>query len=134
MRSIETMNRYQRYLLDMGPVTSFYIASVIVAGVLSKRMDPGGLRILIAMIPLPSIAWMAYAEMRRLRRRDELRQRIEVEAMTIAFSISFCVIVMLTFLDLFGALKTTLPVAALIMGACWLGAQIWVRLHYRYWA
>ena len=128
------MNRWKRYLIDMGPVTLFYIASVFVAGVVSKRMEPGGLRILVAMIPLPSIVWMAYAEMRRLRRRDELRQRVEVEAMTIAFSVSFCVIVMLAFLDLFGALKTTIPVAGLIMSICWAGAQIWVRLRYRYWA
>ncbi|MBL0162189.1 MAG: hypothetical protein IPP82_00705 [Xanthomonadales bacterium] len=124
----------RRYLRDMGLVTLFYIASVFVAGVVSKRMEPGALRILVALIPLPSIAWMAYAEMRRLRRRDELRQRVEVEAMTIAFAVSFCVIVMLTFLDLFGALKTSLPVAGLIMAVCWLAAQIWVRLRYRYWA
>lgn len=131
---MNVMNRWKRYLIDMGPVTLFYIASVLIAGVVSKRMDPGALRILVAMIPLPSIAWMAYAEMRRLRKRDELRQRIEVEAMTIAFSVSLCVIVMLTFLDLFDAMKTTIPVAGLIMCACWLGAQIWVRLRYRYWA
>lgn len=128
------MNRYNRYLIDMGPVTLFYIASVFFAGVVSKRMDPGLLRILAAMIPLPSIIWMAYAEMRRLRRRDELRQRVEVEAMSIAFSVSLCVIVMLTFLDMFGALKTTIPIAALVMCVCWLGAQIWVRVRYRYWA
>lgn len=128
------MNRYKRYLIDMGPATLFYIASVFVAGMVSKRMDPGVLRILVAMIPLPSIAWMAYAEMRRLRRRDELRQRVEVEAMTIAFSVSLCVIAMLTFLDLFDALKTPMPVAAVVMCVCWLGAQIWVRLRYRYWA
>ena len=128
------MNRWKRYMIDMGPVTLFYIVSVFVAGVVSKRMDPGALRILVAMIPLPSIAWMAYAEMRRLRRRDELRQRVEVEAMTIAFSVSLCVIVMLTFLDLFDALKTSIPVAGLIMCICWAGAQLWVRLRYRYWA
>ena len=128
------MNRYKRYLIDMGPASLFYIASVLVAGLVSKRMDPGMLRIFVAMIPLPSIAWVAVAEMRRLRRRDELRQRIEVEAMTIAFAVSFCVIVMLTFLELFGAFRTSVPVAGLIMGACWLGAQLWVRLRYRYWA
>jgi hypothetical protein len=128
------MNHWKRYMKDMGPVTLFYVASVFVAGVLSKRMDPGALRIAVALIPLPSIAWMAVAEMRRLRRRDELRQRIEVEAMTIAFSVSFCVIVMLTFLDLFGALQTSLPVAGMIMAVCWLAAQIWVRVRYRYWA
>jgi hypothetical protein len=128
------MNVWKRYAIDMGPVTLFYVASVVAAALLSKRMDPGVLRILAALIPLPSIAWMAYAEMRRLRRRDELRQRVEVEAMTIAFSVSFCVIAMLTFLDLFDALKVSLPVAAIVMAACWIAAQLWVRLRYRYWA
>jgi len=128
------MNRWKRYLIDMGPVSAFYLASVIVAALLTRRIDPGPLRILAALVPLPSIALMAWAEMRRLRRRDELRQRVEVEAMTIAFSVSFCVIAMLSFLDLFGALKTSLPVAGIIMAACWLAAQIWVRLRYHYWA
>lgn len=128
------MNVWKRYAIDMGPVTLFYVASVVAAGLLSKRMDPGLLRILAALIPLPSILWMAYAEMRRLRRRDELRQRVEVEAMTIAFSVSFCVIAMLAFLDLFDALKVSLPVAAIIMATCWMAAQLWVRLRYRYWA
>jgi hypothetical protein len=128
------MTQWKRYLIDMGPVTLLYIASVFVAGVLCKRVDPGVFRIAVALIPLPSIAWMAYAVMRRLLRRDELRQRIEVEVMTIAFSVSFCVIPILTFLDLFGALKTSLPVAGIIMAACWLAAQIWVRPRYHYWA
>lgn len=127
------MNRWKRYLIDMGPASTLYFVSVIAAALLTKRLDPGPLRILAALIPLPSIAWMAWAELRRLRPRDELRQRVEVEAMTIAFSVSFCVIVMLTFLDLFGALRTSLPVAGLIMAACWTGAQVWVRMRYRYW-
>ena len=39
------------------------------------------------------------AEPMRLRRRDELRQRIEMEAMTIAFALSFGLVAMLTFFD-----------------------------------
>ena len=127
------MNRWKRYMIDVGPPTLFLVASVIVAGVVGKRMDPGVLRIIVAMIPLPSIVWMAYTEVRRLRRRDELRQRIEVEAMTIAFLVPLGVVLMLTFLDSFGGLKIPLSVAAMVMCVCGLGAHFWVRLRYRFW-
>jgi len=127
------MNRsLSRYFAVMGPPTIAYFVSVAVAGVLCKSMQPGGLRLLAAMLPLPSILWLAWAELARLRRRDELRQRIEQEAMTIAFSISFCVAAMLAFLDMFGAFQTPIPAITLIMAACWSGAQIWVRMRYRY--
>jgi hypothetical protein len=48
---------------------------------------------------------MAYAVMRPLPRRDELRQRIEVEVMTIAFSVSYFVISILTFVEVVGAVN-----------------------------
>ncbi len=127
------MNRWKRYMIDVGPPMLFVVASVIVAGVVGKRMDPGVLRILVAMIPLPSIVWAVYAEVRRLRRRDELRQRVEVEAMAIAYLVSLGVILMLTFLDKFGGLEIPLPLPALVMCVCGVGAHAWVRLRYRFW-
>lgn len=127
------MSLWKRYLIDMGPVTVFYVASVIAATMLSKWLEPGLLRNLCALLPLPSILWMAHAELKRLRRRDELRQRIELEAMTIAFSVSVCAITMLAFLELFADIVLTMPVAALLMVACWVGAQLWTRSHYQYW-
>ena len=112
------MTRWKRYLIDVGPPTLFVAASITVAGVVAKRMEPGVLRIFLAMIPLPSIIWMAYTEVRRLRRRDELRQRIEVEAMTIAFLVSLGVILMPTILDLFGGMEIPLQAALLVMSVC----------------
>lgn len=122
-----------RYLRDVGPATACYFISVAIAALLSKRVELFWLRTLVAMLPLPAIAWLAWAEFARLRRRDELRQRIELEAMTIGFSVSMFGIVMLAFFDLFGIVKLDFPVAALIMAACWSGAQLWVRMRYRYW-
>ena len=127
------MNRsLSRYFAVMGWPTIAYFASVIAAALLCKVLQPGALRLLAAALPMPAILWLAWAERARLRRRDELRQRIEQEAMTIAFAISFCVAAMLAFLDLFGTFKTTVPAIALVMAACWSGAQIWVRMRYRY--
>lgn len=127
------MTLWKRYLIDMGPVTVFYAASVLAASFLSKSIEPGLLRNLCAVLPLPSILWMAHAELKRLRRRDELRQRIELEAMTIAFSVSICAVTMLAFFELFAGIAVTMPFAALLMAACWIGAQLWTRLRYQYW-
>ncbi len=123
----------RRYLADTLPATLAYFASVLVAALLSERVDTGVQRMLIGVLPLPALAWMAWVELRRLRRRDELRQRIELEAMTIAFAISFGVVAALTFIALYGAIELPLHVATFIMAACWIGAQVWVRARYRYW-
>ncbi len=124
--------QFSRYVAAMAWPTAVYFLSVIVAALLTKRMDPGWPRMLVAALPLPAIVWLAQAELVRLQRRDELRQRIEQEAMTIAFATSFCVVAMLAFLDLFGALTISVPGVALLMALCWIGAQCWVRARYRY--
>lgn len=127
------MNKqWSRYLRDVGPPVLTYVAVVVASSLLARRMEPGVLRVLVAALPLPTIVWLAYAEVARLRKRDELRQRIELEAMTIGFGLSFGVIVMLVFLDLHGAIHIPLSVAAFVMAGCLLAAQIWVRARYRY--
>lgn len=124
--------QWTRYLADVGLPTLAYLVSVAASALLAHGMEPGIGRLLVAALPVPSIAWLAYAEWRRLRRRDELRQRIEMEAMTLGFGVSFIVVVALVFLDLHGDLDIPLYVAAFVMAACWIGAQIGVRARYRY--
>lgn len=125
----------RRYLVDIGPPTLCYFVSVAVAMLLAKRIEPGFLRMLACLLPLPSVIWLAWAEIRRLGRRDELRRRIEVEAITVAFALSFGVIVTLTFLELGNAMTIPLPfaTAGVLMSACWVIAHIIVRSRYRYW-
>lgn len=123
----------RRYLADTWLPTLAYFASVIAAALLSKHTDSNLLRGLAGALPLPALAWMAWVELKRLRRRDELRQRIELEAMTIAFAVSFGVVAALTFIGLYGAIQLPLHVAAFVMATCWIGAQLWVRARYGYW-
>ena len=121
-----------RYVADVGWPTAAYFASVLLAGWLTRQLEPGALRVAVAALPLPALAWMARAELMRLRRRDELRQRIEMEAMTIAFALSLGLVAMLAFFDLFGVFAVRLPAVAVLMTACWSGAHLWVRARYRY--
>ncbi|MBN8481275.1 MAG: hypothetical protein J0L88_06740 [Xanthomonadales bacterium] len=123
----------RRYIADTWMPTLAYFACVIAAAVLSERTGSATLRVLAGMLPLPALAWMAWVELKRLRRRDELRQRIELEAMTIAFAISFGIVAALTFIGLYGRIELPLHLAALVMAASWIGAQLWVRARYHYW-
>ena len=123
----------RRYIADTWKPTLAYFACVAAAAVLSERTESTWLRILAGALPLPALAWMAWVELERLRRRDELRQRIELETMTIAFAISFGIVAALTFIGLYGRIDLPLHLAALVMAASWIGAQLWVRARYHYW-
>lgn len=125
-------SQLRRYVADVGWPTAVYFACVIGAALVTKQMQPGGLRLLVAMVPIPSVLWLALAELRRLRRRDELRQRIELEAMATAFSVTFFLVATLTFLRLMADFEIDIYVISMIMAVCWIGAQLWVRARYRY--
>jgi hypothetical protein len=124
---------FARYIRDVGPASAAYVLSVVGAALLVKEVDTYWLRVLVAAIPLPAIAWLAWAEFSRLRRRDELRQRVELEAMTIAFSVSLFGILMLGYFEMFGVFQVGMQTAAIFMLMCWFGAQLFVRMRYRYW-
>ncbi len=123
----------RRYIADTWMPTLAYFACVTAAAVLSERTESTLLRMVAGTLPLPALAWMAWVELKRLRRRDELRQRIELEAMTIAFALSFGIVAALTFIGMYGAIELPLYLAAFIMALCWIGAQLWVRARYHYW-
>lgn len=122
----------RKYATTVGWPGAAYLVSVIVAAMLTKHVAPGGLRVLVSALPLPAILWLARANLLRLRRLDELRQRIELEAMSIAFAVSFGTVAMLALFDAFGTFTVSLTAVTLFMTVCWFGAQIWVRTRYRY--
>ena len=123
----------RQYLADLGPPTAAYFISVVVAAVLAKHVEPGAWRLLLALLPMPATAWMAQAELSRLRRRDELRQRIELEAYTTAFVVAFCLLAALAFVKLFANVDVGIDVAVALMSGCWVAAHVWVRARYHYW-
>lgn len=125
----------RRYLSEVGPATLFYFGSVAAAMLFAKQVDAGLPRLLVSLLPLPSIVLLAWVEIRRISRRDELRRRIEVEAITTAFVLSFGTMVTLSFLELGKAISLPLPLvtAAMVMTASWAIGHIVVRIRYQYW-
>ena len=77
----------RRYLREFLPPMAAYVLLVLLSMWLLKRVDAAPLRTLVALMPLPPIAFALRAIMRYIRDTDELQRRIELEA--VAFSSAF---------------------------------------------
>jgi hypothetical protein len=74
----------RRYLREFIPPMAAYVVLVFLSVWLLKRIDEPALRALVALLPLPPIAFALRAIARFIRDADELQRRIELEA--VAFS------------------------------------------------
>ena len=73
-----------RYMREFMPAMGAYVVLLFASVLLLKRVDELGLRALIALLPVPAIAMALRAIVRYIRDADELQQRIELEAVSIA--------------------------------------------------
>lgn len=74
----------RRYLREFLPPMAAYVLLVLLSVWLLKRIDAAPLRALVALMPLPPIAFALRAIMRFIRDADELQRRIELEAVSIS--------------------------------------------------
>lgn len=74
----------RRYLREIMPATVGYLVAVLLSTWLLKRVDTEWLRALVALLPVPPIALMLRAIVRYIRDTDELQQKIELAAVSIA--------------------------------------------------
>lgn len=89
------------------------------------------LRALAALSPMPFLLAAVYLEYLRIRRTDELRQRMELEAGLIGLVVSILIVMALGLLDGAGVVKLPLLLAAPVMCAVYVAAQVWAHRHYR---
>ena len=74
----------RRYLREFLPAMALYVIALLFSIWLLKRLDHVALRAVIALLPVPPVAFAVRAMMRYIRDADELQRRIEVEALAIA--------------------------------------------------
>lgn len=53
------------------------------------------LRAMVALLPLPAFGWFLWRYVRYIRSMDELRQRIELEALALAFPLTVALLMLL---------------------------------------
>ena len=93
----ETKRVYGARLLMRGLLwVAIYIAS---RWLLESGIDQREVRIAIALLPTPFLAWYLWTWMNGLNRMDELQRRIELEALAFAFPVSLVFFATLGLLD-----------------------------------
>lgn len=108
-----------------------YVPTLIFAISRMKSIESPVLRALAALLPLPFLLATTYLEYMRIRRTDELRQRMELEAGLLALVASVLLVMTLGLLDGAGVIKLPLLFAAPVMCLTYIAAQIWVHRHYQ---
>ena len=74
----------RRYLREFLPPMVGYMVALWISLTLLKRVEDEWLRALVALLPLPPIAFAMRAIVRYIRDTDELQRQIELEAVSIA--------------------------------------------------
>jgi hypothetical protein len=122
-----------RYLRDALPPA---LLTLVVAALMmhfEKSLGPMGKTVFLVVLML-CYGWCGWIEFRHLKRCDELRRRLELEAMMLAFISAAGIILTLFFANAMKLLDVPFSAALMVMMGCYLVCQVWARLRYRYWA
>lgn len=76
----------KRYLIEVTPALALYVLAVVVMPLVQPHATATWQRFALALLPLLLIGWVIAALWRRLLRKDELEQRVELIAIAIASS------------------------------------------------
>ncbi|MGN6512532.1 MAG: hypothetical protein ACTHKZ_03035 [Lysobacteraceae bacterium] len=79
-----TPEQRRRYLREFLPAMALYVVAVVASVTLLKRTEEPVLRALVALMPVPPVAFAMRALVRRIRAADELQRQIELEAVSVA--------------------------------------------------
>jgi hypothetical protein len=122
----------RRGCYELGLATLAYVLSVIVSNLLQDPSLGRGssIAIAIALIPVVFMCLMALAVVRQLRRLDELAQRIQLEALGLAFVASALITFSYGFLETQGFPRLSMFYVWPLMGSLWaLGCVLGVRRY-----
>lgn len=123
------MARY-RFIYQFGLTMLAYLLSVVVSSQLLTTPHGAFLAIAVALLPVPFLCLMATAVVRQLRRMDELGQRIQLEALGLAFVGSALITFSYGFLETAGFPRLSMFYVWPLMGSLWaLGCVLGVRRY-----
>lgn len=74
----------RRYLREFSPAMAAYIIGLFASMWLLKRVEEPALRAIVALLPVPPVAFVVRAIIRYIRDADELQKQIELESVSLA--------------------------------------------------
>jgi hypothetical protein len=78
----------------------FVLAFVVARGVLEQSVTSEPVRILTALIPVLPFVWMLWEIIAGIREMDELEQRVQLEALAVAFPMTLILLMTLGLLEI----------------------------------
>ncbi|EMN1929867.1 hypothetical protein RVV18_004322 [Burkholderia ambifaria] len=114
----------KRYLVEFTFALLAYLVAVLFSTWLMRGMDSGAGRIAVSLIPVVPMIAMALVVIRQLRRLDELAQRIQLNALGIAFVCTALITFSYGFLEVAGLPRLSMFMVWPIMAGVWLIATL----------
>ena len=127
---IKLLRRYARH---MWLPTMAMAVAVVLFGLYARQLPPPGKVAAVAAL-MACYGWAGWSEFRHMQRMDEMRRRLETEAMVLAFIAGGGVVVALFFLHAVKVVVVPFVAAPLVLVGCYVLAHLWARLRYRYWS
>lgn len=121
----------KRYLLEFALAMLVYFATVVLSSYLMPGMQSNVGKIAVAMIPVIPMIAIAVVVIRQLRRLDELGQRIQFNALSIAFVCTALITFSYGFLETAGLPRLSMFAVWPIMGSVWLVATLLGNRRYQ---
>ena len=122
-----------RYARHMWLPTTVMLVVLVLFSRYAEHLSPVG-RMLAATGLMASYAWTGWAEFRHMQCMDEMRRRLEMEAMVIAFIAGAGVVLALFFVQALKLAEVSFAAAPMVLFSCYVLAQLLARLRYRYWS
>ncbi|SFQ77737.1 hypothetical protein SAMN03159489_05464 [Pseudomonas sp. NFPP07] len=121
----------KRYLVEFTLALLAYLVAVVLSTYLLPGMDSSAGRIAVSLIPVIPMIAMALVVIRQLRRLDELNQRIQLNALGIAFVCTALITFSYGFLEIAGLPRLSMFAVWPIMGSVWLVATLLGNRRYQ---
>lgn len=121
----------RRYWWQMGLLMALYVGAILLAVQHPDTVESTFIRAAMALAPVVPVVGFVLLELQRIRATDELRQRIELEAGMITLAIGVPLLLAFGLLDNAGLVRVGMFMAAPIVLAIYVPAQLFAHWRYR---
>lgn len=121
----------RRYWWRMAGLMTLYLGAIVLAVRHVHAVESPLARAAVALAPVLPVIGFVLLEFQRIRVTDELRQRIELEACMIALAIGVPLLLALGLLDQAGVVQVRMFLAAPVLLAIYVPAQVVAHWRYR---
>lgn len=126
-----TAGTTRAYWWRAGLLMAAYLGAIVLATIAGPRIDSLALRAVLVLLPVIPVSGYVWLEYRRILATDELRQRVELEAATLAFAIGIPVLLAFGLLADAGILEVHALLATPLLLTVYVCAQWWAHRPYR---